>query len=234
MQPDAIRSFLVANTFIGGLPADAVSRLMKVGHFKHYAKGTPLFERGDPADSLLLVMTGRVKISNVTVDAREVILNFLGTGDVIGEIASLDGGARTACAIAYEDTKLFQLYRRDLLPMLTQHPEALLEIIHLLCEKLRATSALVEDSLRDMRGRFAAGILRLANQHGRRTQRGVEINLALNQRDLGNYLGLSRENTNRQIVKLVNEGVILAGDGVIIVVNEPALLALAERESGQE
>jgi len=131
--------------------------------------------------------------------------------------------------MAHRDTEVFQLYRRDLLPVLTQHPEALLEIFQLLCEKMRATSALVEDSLRDMRGRFAAGLLRLANQHGRRTPYGIAIDLAVNQRDLGNYLGLSRENTNRQFKRLVSEGVLRVRDNVLIIVDEASLVALTER-----
>ncbi|SRR5579871_696394 len=224
MQANAVRSFLVANTFIGSLPTDAVDKLMKAGHIRRYPKGTPLFERGDHADSLLFVMSGRVKISNITADAREVVLNFLGSGDIIGEIASLDGGARTASAIAHQDTEVFQLYRRDLLPVLTRHPEALLEVVQLLCERLRTISGLVEDNLRDMRGRFAAGILRLATQHGRRTPRGIEIDLAVNQRDLGNYVGLSRENANRQINRLVSEGVIRISGRILIIVNESALV----------
>jgi CRP/FNR family transcriptional regulator, cyclic AMP receptor protein len=226
LQTGSVRSFLVANTFIGSLPVDAVDALMKAGHVRCYPKGAPLFERGDPADSLLLIMSGRVKIRNITTDGREVVLNFLGGGDIIGEIASLDCGVRTASAKAYQDTQIFQLYRRDLLPVLTQQPAALLEIVQLLCERLRTISRLVEDNLRDMRGRFAAGILRLATQHGRRTPRGIEIDLAVNQRDLGNYLGLARENVNRQINRLVSDGVIRIGDGVLIIVNESALAAL--------
>ena len=229
---DSVRSFLVANTFIGSLPVASVDTLMTVGHVRSYPKGTPLFEREDLADSLLLIMSGRIKISNMTVDGREVVLNFLGRGDIIGEIASLDGGSRTASAVAHVDTEVFQLYRRDLLPVLIQHPQTLLEIIQLLCEKLRATSSLVEDGLRDMRGRFAAGILRLANQHGRRTPRGVEIDLAINQRDLGNYFGLSRENTNRQFKILVSQGVLRVCGSVLTIVDEAALVGLTERVSG--
>jgi CRP-like cAMP-binding protein len=225
-QTESVRDFLVANTFIGRLSAGAIDILMKAGHIRHYRKGTSLFERGNHADSLLLIISGSVKISNITADAREVVLNFLGRGEVIGEIALLGGGARTASATAHQDTELFQLYRRDLLPVLTQQPEALLEIVQLLCQRLRALSELVEDSLRDMRGRFAAGILRLANRHGRRTSHGIEIDLAINQRDLGNYLGLSRENTNRQINSLVNAGVIRINGGVLTIVDGSALAAL--------
>jgi len=230
-QADAVRRFLVDNTFIGGLPVECIDTLMTAGHVRRYPKGTPLFERGDLADSLLLIVSGGIKISNITVDGREVVLNFLGTGEIIGEIATLGGGPRTASAVAHVDTELFQLYRRDLLPVLIQHPQTLIEIIQLLCERLRSASSLVEDGLRDVRGRFAAGLLRLANQHGRRTPLGVEIDLAVNQRDLGNYFGLSRENTNRQFKRLVGEGILRVGGSVLTIVDEAALVALTERVS---
>src|SRR5215470_1106416 len=116
MHTDSVRSFLVASTFMGSLPPDAVDTLMKAGHVRRYPKRTPLFERGDPAGSLLLIMSGCIKISNMTVDGREVVLNFLGRGDFFGEITTLDGGSRMASAVAHVDTEVFQLYRRDLLP----------------------------------------------------------------------------------------------------------------------
>src|SRR5215468_10750768 len=107
-QADSVRRFLVANTFVGSLPADDVETLMTAGHLRCYPKGTPLFERGDPAESLLLIMSGRIKISNITIDGREVVFNFLGRGDIIGEIATLGGGPRTASAVAHMDTEVFQ------------------------------------------------------------------------------------------------------------------------------
>jgi CRP-like cAMP-binding protein len=227
---DEARRLLVAKTFIGSLPAAAVDTLMAAGHLRRWSKGKPLFERGDAGDSLFVVLSGSLKIANVTADGREVVLNFLGEGDINGEIAALDGGARTATATAMVETEVFQIYRRDLLPILSRHPDALLEIVVLLCEKLRATSEIVEDNLRDMRGRFAAGLLRLSRQLGRRTARGIEIDLGASQRDLGNYLGLSRENTSRQVSALAGEGVLVMEGGVLVIFDEAVLSELSDGE----
>lgn len=229
VQTEAARKFLAA-TFLGSLPPEAIDALIKYSHIGRYAKGTTLFERGDAGDSLMLIVSGSVKISNVTADAREVVLNFLGNGDILGEIAVLDGGPRAATATTLEETSVLRLYRRDLLPVLRANPDALLEIVAVLCQKLRSTSEIVEDALRNMSGRFAAGLLRLARQHGRRTARGIEIDLAVGQRDLGNYLGLSRENTSRQINGLALTGVLKSTNGVLFIVDESALMALAARE----
>ena len=221
---DVARGLLTGKTFLGSLPETAVDQLMRTGHIRRFAKGTQMFQRDDAGDSLFAILSGCVKISNVTPEAREVVLNFLRAGDINGEIAALDGGARTAT----EDTEVFQLYRRDLVPVLTRHPEALLEVVQLLCEKLRATSEIVEDGIRDMRGRFASGLLRLARLHGKRTARGIALDLGVNQRDLGGYLGLSRENTSRQINGLVAEGILANDGGMLMILDEAALTVLSE------
>lgn len=225
------RTFLEKSTFLGSLPPDALDQLVKRGHVARWKKGETIYERGDGGDSLLVIVSGRIKIFNTTIDAREVVLNFLGPGDVNGEIAVLDGRGRTATAMALEPSAAFVLYRRDLMPILTEHPDALVEIVQILCDKLRATSEIVEDSQRSMRGRAARGLLRLARQHGRNTKTGIEIDLSINQRDLGNYLALSRENTSRQLGSLAEAGIITATGGPIVILDEAALTAIAEDET---
>jgi CRP/FNR family transcriptional regulator, cyclic AMP receptor protein len=222
--------YLRSSTFLGALPPASVDTLLKTGHTQHYPKGKIIFERGDPGDYLLVVLEGQVKISNVTSQGREVILNLLGVGDLNGEIAVLDGGGRSATATALEDTEAFVLFRRDLLPILKENPSSLLEIMSTLCEKLRQTSAMVEYAQRSMQARFASSLLRLASQHGRKSNAGILIDFRLNQRDLGNYAGLSRENTNRLLHFLSASGLILLAEGRIMIRDENALRELAESQ----
>src|SRR5262249_15640055 len=159
-----------------------------------------------------------VKISNTAIDGREVVLNFLGPGDVNGEITVLDGLERTATATALEPTEAFTVFRRDLMPAILGNPNSMLEIIEGLCSKLRVTWSLIEDGLKDMSGRTARGLLRLADHHGKKTKDGIVINLRLSQRDLGGYMGLSRENTSRQLSALRQRGIItIVGATVVIL-----------------
>lgn len=225
------RAALQNSSFLGGLPEPLLEQLAQRAHVKTYDKGATIYRRGEAGDTMMVILSGRVKITNVTAEAREVILNFLGPGDVNGEIAVLDGRERTANAVALEDTQALVIYRRDLLPVLTADPQSMLEIIAILCDKIRATSLIVEDNSLQMQGRTASGLLRLANQHGRQTAMGVRIDLKLSQRDLGNYVGLSRENTSRQLKDLREAGLVIVEDHALII---PDLQALRERaESGE-
>ena len=123
------REFLVANTFLGSLPDDVIKQLTTRGRSKVFTKGDCIFDRDDPGDSLLVILSGALKICNISLDGRESVLNFLRTGDIIGEIAALDGGTRTARAIALEDSEVFIINRDDVIPVLRAHPDALFEII---------------------------------------------------------------------------------------------------------
>ena len=225
---DLAREFLVANTFIGSLPDDVITKLMARGQSKTITKGKHLLEQGDVGDTLLVILSGTLKICNIDIDGRETVLNFLRTGDVIGEIAVLDGGLRTAHAIALEASELFILRRDDLVPILHAHPDALFEIIEILCEKLRGTSEIIETHVYSMDVRFAVGLRRLAYLHGRRVPEGITIDLGASQTDLGSYLGLSRANTSRQISKLKTAGILSVQKGILTILDDTALQVIAE------
>jgi CRP/FNR family transcriptional regulator, cyclic AMP receptor protein len=180
---------------------------------------------------LTVIVSGRIKITNINANAKEVVLNFLEPGDINGEIAVLDGNERSANAIALEDSEVLVIFGRDLMPILTAHPQAMLEIMQILCHRLRAISAIVEDSTLAMRGRVAKGLLRLAHQHGQTSKDGVRLQLRLSQNDLGKYLGLSRENVSRQLRQLKDANVIRLEGTQVVITNEQSLAAIAESTS---
>jgi CRP-like cAMP-binding protein len=233
LQPlhERVRPFLRANTFFGGLPDAALDGLIGRGHTKRFTKGETIFRRGEPGESLMVLLEGRAKVVNVTADAREVVLNFLGAGDLNGEIAALDGKARTADTVAIEPCEMFVVSARDLLQVLSAHPAALLEIIQGLCEKLRVASAIIEDNTLEMRARVAKGLLRLAEQHGRMGKGGVQLRMNMSQRELGAYLGLSRENVNRQLGQLRDANVISFDGTNITIADEKYLAEIADSPS---
>jgi CRP-like cAMP-binding protein len=230
-KAERLLSFLRSNTFFGGLPDAALDTLIRRGRTRRFSKGDYIFRRGDAGDSLMVIVSGRIKIANVSADAKEVILNFLEPGDINGEIAVLDGNERSANAIALEDSEVLAIYGRDLMPILTAHPQAMREIMLILCQRLRALSAIVEDSTLAMRGRVAKGLLRLAEQHGRTSKDGIRLHLTLSQNDLGKYLGLSRENVSRQLRKLKDAGVIKIEGSKVVITSAAGLAAIAESAS---
>ncbi len=231
---DRIRPLLTANTFLGRLPGVVLDTLMRRGQLKTFAKGEVVYRRGEPGDSLMVVISGGVKLTNTSVGAKEVVLHFLRVGDICGEIAALDGKARAATAVALESTEVLIIYTSDLLPTLLAHPQAMLEIIHALCEKVRGGAAIIEDGTLEMRGRAARGLLRLARQHGLKSKDGLSIQLTVSQEDLGKYLGLSRANVSRQLSLLRAEHVIKVAGAQISITDEAGLAEIADTPEAKD
>ncbi len=225
---DEVLAFLKGSTFLGLLSDSALATLIRTGRARQYAPGEVVCRRGDVGDSVFVVLSGSLKVKNTTHDGRDVGLNFLGIGDVAGEIAVLDGGERTADMIALEETEVFVIQRRDIVPMLTNHPQAMLAIVEALCDKLRNATSIIEDSTHEMLGRVARGLMRLARQHGRRRKDRTRINLKLSQAELGSYLGLSRANVSRQLTELKASGAIEIDGAYIVIVDEGLLTKAAE------
>jgi CRP-like cAMP-binding protein len=230
---DRIRAFLKQHSIFGSLPDSALSALVRKGRTKTYSAGEFICRREEQGETLMVIVTGWVKITNSNPDGKEIVLNFLGPGDTSGEIALFDGNGRSADVVALGATEVFIVYARDLMPLLAAHPQTLFDIIQSLCERLRVASAIIEDNSLDMRRRIARGLLRLVLQHGRISKEGIRVSLTLSQSELGAYLGLSRENVNRQLGHLRDANVIRNDGPQIIITNECALRKIAGWTSTQ-
>lgn len=224
---DVIR-FLKATSFLGRLPDTVLDRLVTSGSQRRHEKGETIFRRGDAGDSALIVLSGLLRIANTTSDGREIGLNFLGSGDIVGEIALIDGQERTATVIAHEACDVFVLRRSDILDTLLEHPKALLELTEAICQKLRTATAMIEDGTHHMENRLARGLLRLAYQHGLHQSGIVRIPLALSQTELGNYVGLSRPNVSRQLAHLKSHGIVEQDGRYLKIIDAKALEKLVQ------
>jgi CRP/FNR family transcriptional regulator, cyclic AMP receptor protein len=224
---ERVLPFLKNNTFLGGLPDQALNALIARGHVKKYSRGDTIYRRQDPGDTLMMVLAGRIKITNINADGKEIVLAFLAPGDVNGEIAVLGGKERSANAIAVEQSETFVLYARDLIPALCQHPNVMLEIMQVLCEKLRLASAVIEDNTLEMSARTAKGLLRLAEQLGKKEKGGIRLELKVSQSELGKYLNLSRANVSRQLGRLREANVIELSGTQILIIDESGLSEIA-------
>ena len=223
-----IRPLLKRHAVLARLPDDVLDTLLHKGKLKRYAKGEAVYRRGDPGDSLTVLVSGGVKLTIISLQAKEMVLHFVGVGETFGEISALDGKARMLNAVALEASEGFTIHARDLLPTLAAHPQCLVEIVRALCERVRVGTSLFEDRTLTMRARVARGLLRLAGHLGRRRKDGIHLELAASQEELGNYLGLSRANVNRQLRHLRQAGIVRIEGARIVIADERGLARLAE------
>ena len=227
------KAVLKHNYLFRGLADSGLERVASLAARRVYAKGSVIFSQGDPGDALYGVAAGRVRISASGAGGQEVFLNIMEPGDTFGEIAVMDGLTRTAGAMALDQTSLIVIQRTDFLQLLEREPQLAIHLLKLLCERLRWTSELVEESA-FLAGpaRLAKRLLILASLHGRAPP-GGHLELRISQAELARFLGISRQIVNQQLSEWRRHGWVELGRSQITIRNAEALRRMiAEMTAG--
>jgi len=192
-------------------------------------KGVTIFEKGDTGVGLIGVVSGSVKISVTSADGRDVVLNIIHPGEVFGEIALLDGRARTANATAMFDCELIVIERREFIPFLRSEPDVTLKLMEILCSRLRNTSEQVQDvTFLNLSARLAKTLLRLIANAGSSKPTGKVL---ITQREISQMVGRSRESTNKQLRAWAKRGWLRLERGSVTVLRADKLAELAAMSS---
>ncbi|WP_374472296.1 Crp/Fnr family transcriptional regulator [Phenylobacterium sp.] len=195
---DQVRAALAQNEVLKHISAAAAVGLARRGAPVALAPGVLLAQEGDPGDAVFVVLDGEVEIRSTTAGGREIRLTAFGRGSVVGEMAVLDGGPRSADMVATRKTRLWRIPRAALLEVLEAEPKAAVALVAELSRRLRATNADLEArTALDLGGRLAR--LLLAEQ----SARGL---IALTQTEMARRVGVSREKVNRKLRDWMNEG----------------------------
>src|SRR5258707_2565865 len=213
------------------LDPDAFDQLCRYAKHATLKRGAAIFSKGDPGNSLIAVIRGTVKISISAAEGRSAILNLIGPGEIFGEVALLDGLARTADATANSNCEIFVIDRREFLPFVRSQPALAMKFIELLCARLRWTSDQVEEViLQDLPGRLASALIRLTERH-KVAQGGRTI--AVTQQEISEMVGMSRESINKQLRAWASRNWVRLEHGAIVVLDAEMLQELAEAGSDE-
>jgi CRP-like cAMP-binding protein len=222
------REIFAQHAFFRGLAGAAIDELVARSRIERCRRGKTIFRRASPGSAMMAVLRGSVKICTVSRNGKEAVLNVIGPGQVFGEIAVLDGGPRTADAVALVESDILVLDRRDFMPVLRAHPDLAQRLLEVLCGRLRKTSEQLEDAFfLDMPGRMAKALLAAQTGEGP----GGAMQVQLTQRELGEMIGTARESVNKLLHAWQNEGIVALRRGAIAIRKPEALKRLAEGEA---
>jgi CRP/FNR family cyclic AMP-dependent transcriptional regulator len=214
---------LKMNPMFADLGTDELARISGLCRTQQLGLGEVLFQKGDSGDALFGVRRGQIRIETGSADGSRLTLNFMGPGDLFGEVAVLDGQSRTADATAGEPTELFVLRREDFLSHLEREPRVAIKIIQLLCQRIRWQSERMEESvLQPLPVRLARRLCALATDYG------SEVHIS--QEQLGVFVGAARESVNRQLQLWRKDGILDLQRGRILLLNMNRLTAVARNE----
>jgi CRP-like cAMP-binding protein len=188
-------------------------------HEATYESNQLIFGRGDPGEEMHLVVEGRVRLSVLSVEGRVLSFNHASRGDVFGEIATLDGQARTADATALTRVTTMTLTRASLRRLMDTKPLLAHAAIASLCRRLRATSEQIEaialHSVEVRLARFLLAAIALRGQGEVGTQ-PVALDLGMSQTELGLLLGASRSKVNEALANLEKLGAAHRSEGRVV------------------
>lgn len=223
------RELLSKSILFYELPAEDLDGLVKFAKLRRVAAKEVIFYKADPGRQMSALLSGRVKLSTVSADGKEMVFGILGRGEIFGEISLLDGEERTATVTAIEPTELLIIERRDFIAFLERQPKVAIQLLGTLALRLRLTNELFEDTIfRNLPARLAKRLLILAESCGEEMTDGTLIDLKLSQQEIGNMIGTSRESVNKQMRAWEQEGLIKFRRGYVTIMQSDKLEAFAE------
>ena len=230
MSASNARDRLSRLPIFAGAPPAALATLAERLSTESYPKGTVLFHQGDPGDSVLVLETGAIKVSNLSPDGREVVMALLGPGEMLGELSIFDSGVRTADATAIEDTTALVLSHDVFRPFLEEHPAVAIHLLEVLAVRLRETNEALQDAIfSDVPGRLAKRFVDLAERYGVADGDGEDtlIDLALTQEQLAQMVGAARESVNKAVASFVSRGWVAMRGRKYVVTDRASLIRRA-------
>lgn len=213
---DQLRNFSI----FSDLKDEDLRGILPMVTVKQYKKESILLIEEEEATNVFFIINGKVKISRLSEDGREVILSILGDYDFFGEMAVIDGFARSANAVCINDSELAVMDGRDFMDVLYKYSDVPIALLRELAVRLRKSDSQIKSlSLGDATGRVGNTLLRLADDIGIMHQGRVELQNVPLQQDLANMAGTSRETISRVLHMFTEEGHINRDGNKIVILD---------------
>lgn len=204
------------------LAEEELERFSQVAVPRAIPAGNRVFHEGDSSDACYIVREGKFRVTREHSDGRAITLATLGPGEVFGELAMLDGDTRSASAEALTDGELLALPANDVRNLLARHPEISVKLVAALVRRLReANERISRQSFQTVPSRVAGVLSQLVAE----TSGGGEgeVTIRMNQADLAQLAGTSRESVSRFLADLERAGVVRSGRGRVTVLDRGKL-----------
>ncbi len=219
-----VMELLRAVPLFSELSAPELERIAQVAVPRSFPADTRVFQEGDPGDSCYIVRAGSCRVTREHSDGRAITLANLGPGAIFGELAMLDGEARSASVEATEQTELLALPASDLRALLRQHPEMGEKLIVALTRRLReANERLTRQSFQTVPSRVAGVLNQLLAEDALTPRIRDGVTIRLRQSDLAQLAGTSRESVSRFLATLERAGVVEVGRAKVTVLQPERL-----------
>ena len=193
---------------LDGMSEQVKKRIAAMVKIVRHARGDFIYLPGDPSKSIYFLNKGRMKITGLSEDGHEVLLDIIGPGEIFGEAGAIQDIPRTTSAEALEDALLCEMDRKDFEALLVMHPEMSLRVLRRVGFRLKKVEGqLLSLICKDVPTRVREALVALVDA-GPASSPTTTVKIRLTQQDVANLVGASRQETSRALKALEVSGVL--------------------------
>ena len=185
---------------------DSIAKLLAVKRFK---KNEVILHEEDTNKFMYIVLSGRVRVIQITEDGKEILLAIHQAGEFFGEMSFIDGKTSPATIVAADDSVISIISRDEFYSTIYTHKKVLYNLLLILCSRLRESWEKIQLlNLKNASERLKILFYMLSNKYGEKTSKGITLNIKLTHQDMAEMTGMARETVTRVLDKWNKEGEI--------------------------
>jgi CRP-like cAMP-binding protein len=226
------RSLIAALPAFAGLGPEALDEAIAEARPLRLAKGSAAFAQGQKAEDFFLLLDGRLRVTRLTPQGQQVVVRFVGHGDMFGVAMAINSETYPGTATAVVDSLALIWPNSAWTPLVSRHPSLALNTMGSLGQRLQdSQTRIVEMSTQQVETRIARAVLRLANQAGRKQQDGgILIDFPISRQDIAEMTGTTLHTVSRIMSGWEDKGLVECGRQRVTVRNPHGLFMLSEKE----
>lgn len=192
-----------------------------------YKKKDVIFSEGEPSEWLYVVVEGKIKLTKLSQDGKEIILEIMSPLDFFGGLAVLRGFPYPANAVVMENSKFLRISRNNIMKIIDRFPNLMYCLAMLLGDRMKESHETLKNiALKRVEARIAALLLKLADKTGKESGGGIVIEMKLTKQDIAEMVGTTVETSIRTMSKLKKMGIVTEKEGKITITNIDRLKSL--------
>ncbi|MEO6951092.1 MAG: Crp/Fnr family transcriptional regulator [Polyangia bacterium] len=210
------------------ISADSTQRILKSLELREIRRRQVVYLPGDPGDAVYFVNGGRLKVSKVTRDGKELTLAYRVPGEIFGELCLVDGGPREEMAEAMENALISVVDRVVFEQILVKEGAMGARLVKVVARRRRDVENKIEQLIfKDVNAKLAELLLRLGDEYGTEDSRGTLVSLKITHQEMANLIGSTRETVSLTLSQFKKRGFIHSEGRKVIVADRDGLKALA-------
>ena len=208
---------------------EEMDRVDEISRMKELRRGEIIYMPEDMSESVYLLKKGRVKISGLSQEGKEVTMDIIGPGEIFGELSLVDKGPRETIAEVLDDALLCVISRNNFEMLIRSKPDLAFKVTALIGSRRRVIESRLEDLVfRDVSARLAKLLLQLTEDYGQVREKGIIVDVKLSQQELANLIGSTRETTSHFLNLFKKKGFIDYDKSKIVILEKDKLAEKAD------